>query len=285
VTQGTLKVSILGNTAISEKTVVIVQKNKPTLTPSAITLVNEAQYVAGPNGKLLVLKTSGTPKYISATAFSIAPIDFDPVNIRVLPQPGSTYIKAPDGDNPATNAGGSGSQTGAGEYVIAFYCESTNSTDIQAAYDKAVAGAVASAKLYVDVEAVVAADVVGIVANTEDIGKIRAASFWRTSMNGRQSALSFIRVKLNNGDTEPYNGSIHGAITVLAGEFDQYMQGYQPDAQYPDWFSNVNLKSAEPLPSIGTEVSFTVTAKSHLKDEAWTVRITTKTLDPENLPW
>jgi hypothetical protein len=283
VDQGRLKVSVSGTNI--EKIFTIVQTSKPAIVPTAITLVNPDQYEDGPNGKLRVVKTSGVARGFSATAFDVAPIDFDPNKIFVLPQPGNTYIKAPDASNPATSAGGRDGQTGEGEYVIAFYCEGTSQNEIQAAYQQAVAGTVPSAKLYVNVEAVVPTDVVGIEVNTEDIGKVRLASFWRTSVNGRQSALSFIKVKLNNGDAEPYNGSIHGAITVLAGEFDQYMQGYQPDAQYPDWFSNVNLKAADPLPPIGTEVSFTVTVKAHHLEDGWTVRITTNTLDPENLPW
>ena len=278
VTEGTIKVSIQGNTAISEKTVVIVQKNKPVLTPT-ITLADESLYTDVPDGKLLTLKTSGSPKYIYSTTFKVAPIDFAPENIRVRPQPESSYINAPSPTNPATSAGGRDGDVGEGDYVIAFYCESTVQTDIDAALAQAVAGTIPFAKLYVNVEAVVPADVVGIEVDTEALGTKGRASFWRNNANGRQVPSGFIKVKLSNGDIEPYDASAH-AIELLAGEFDEHLEGRSlEDPDHPGWWSHVSLKAGD-LPPVGTEVSFTVSRKgaAYISKPEWTARITTNTV-------
>ncbi|MDR0511160.1 MAG: hypothetical protein LBH06_08730 [Rikenellaceae bacterium] len=291
VREGLIHVAVTGSTTIAPITVVAAQKksSKPALTPN-VYLVNNSNYTDGPDGKLLTLyTTSNGMRTFTASSFDVSPIDFDQNNIVVRPKSGSAYILAPGAPLPggtgtaaATQAGGINAAYGTGDYVIAFYPTDRSTSGIQAAFDAAVAATDADpdsplgARLYVNVDYVGPDGVVGIVASTWGTS---TTAFWRNNANGRQLPNSFVLMKLNSGNTRPYDGTEDGALTIYGGQFNQYLEGRTTeDADHPGWWSHVALKASEDLPPVGTNVTFTVTVKQHHLDPDWTVDVSVNTV-------
>ncbi|MDR1022934.1 MAG: hypothetical protein LBL94_06675 [Prevotellaceae bacterium] len=270
VREGVLKVSAEGATAL---TYTIQMTNKPALVP-VITL-SEA-LTEQLEGGILKLTTSGQLRQFTATAFDIAPIDFGSEDIKVEIGAGGEYITefGVDGEITSTGifqAGGSVGTAGTGGFIVAYYKGNT--------LDEVLADEnLPQTRLNINVEYVAPTAPVGIELYTEAIGTTGTAAFWRNNANGRQLPSSFILIKLNNGETRPYDGATDSNLGILAGDFDQYLEGRtNEDTEHSGWWSHVALKLNEDLPPVGTTVKFKVTSKAHFGEPDWTVTVETQT--------
>ncbi|MDR1883997.1 MAG: hypothetical protein LBR26_14625, partial [Prevotella sp.] len=226
-------------------------------------------------GGKLVLENVGQYHLFTANSFTISPIDFGIEDIRIGIGAGSYIITSPSG---VPQAGGSGSATGTGGYVVAYYKENT--------LEEVLANEnLPQVRVNVDVELGEATEIVGIIPNTAALGTKGNASFWRNNANGRQALSGFVLVQFDNGTTAPYDATTHN-LSLLAGDFDSYLEGRTTqDQEHPGWWLYVALKQNEALPSVGTTVSFKITSGLHFGEPAWTATITTQTTsaNPETL--
>jgi hypothetical protein len=283
VNEGKLKVSLTGGPEGTEQSVsaTIIQTNKPALVP-VIKLIPSPSYQAGPEGELnlLEVKTKKRAASFFTTQFEISPIDFDESDIAIVAKAGSTYIFAPnpnDEDGYGTwHAGALDSPVGTEDYIVAYHRLTTTAT--QALAKPATATDVA--RLYIDVIYVAADIIVGIELNTAAIGIKSGASFWRNNANGRQVLPGFVLLLLNDDTTRAWNSSTDSDITLMGGNFDEYLEGRtNQNSDHPGWWSHVALKLSGPLPEVGTPLKFDITVKEHFLEEGWTVTVETTRLE------
>lgn len=280
VREGKLKITLEGSSEAESVEVVIVQTDKPALTPVITLSENENYtYTDGPDGKLLTLQTVGVPNVFPATWFKIAPVDFDPSDIRVGTGRVGNYITEFAG---IPRAGGFGGATGTGGFIVAFYKDNT--------LEEVLADEnLPQARLYVNVEYVEPDAVVGIVANTENPPAFRHGNTSTKSTSG------FVRIKLANGEEKPVGdfSSTH-SFTWVSGYYSQTQPGtndvytvgsgkFYPDEDAESLWREGNLKLNNPDLPAGTEVRFKVSlAKTvtggvttePLGEAAWTVDVT-----------
>jgi hypothetical protein len=302
VLQGELKIVLTGGADLNAIEVVLVQTDKPALEAPVITFSaaanNDTRLTNTADGnKLMTLSTSSQPtRFSSENFFTVTPIDYDPVNILLRPgtNPASTYIRMSAAGALEVGGGFETEDHGQGQYMVAFYSAKRDTlTETNEVYQARVAAAFAAAeatgkhRIYVDVNYVAPTTVVGIIANTDAIGKTGKASFWRNNANGRQVPQTFILAKLNDGNTRVYDPTTDGV--VMAGKFDQYLEGRTTEYE-TGWWSHVALKAAfgnnlDVDCPVGTDLSFTITHKDHIEEEGWTVKVETKRMaaNPETV--
>jgi hypothetical protein len=264
VREGRLSVALAENSEVDPREVVIIQTGKPAVAPVITLAANENfTYTAGPSGKLLTLQATGLSRTFPASWFNIAPIDFDPNDIKVGIGAGDYITMHANG---VPQAGGSGAAHGSGGFVVAYYKDHT--------LEEVLADAtLPQARLYIDVEEYMLT-VDGIVISP-NVGLTNAASFKKS---GAKASSSFVYVKLSDGSTRAFDTSQDGS--VLSGEFNHYTKGVAENSDRPGWFSNVNLNNS---PADGETLSWTITHKDHFKEEGWTVTVTTTKLPADTV--
>lgn len=296
---GVLEVMVrVGEDILSVEEFNIVQTNRTPLPAPVITFKNPMPAVAGApvadgdNWKysllLSGLDSGATVNFNGVDYLDVMPIDYSPSFLHLDPGAENSDYFREQGNAWRAN----GTSEGTGGYLVGFWAPPINQEPEEYAAAKVAAEATGNLRIYVDVET--EAVPVGIVANTAAIGTTGTASFWRSNANGRQAATSFILVQLSNGTTRPYDGSID-TFTVMAGYFDQYLEGRTANfgatmnSKYNGCWSHVALRLAftdlDTECPVGTPLMFFVMASDTMDGETvvvkrfletpWTVQINT----------